>query len=116
MNDRKQEIEAIFHAAAELDSPEQREIYLNRACGGDAKLRSEVETLLRAVQRADEFFDDPALAGSPLSSSTILANEDAPARSVNLTECPGTIIGRYKLLQRIGARNRSPSASARRGA
>ena len=102
MNDRKQKIEAIFHAAAELDSPEQREIYLNRACGGDAEFRSEVETLLRAVQRADQFFDDPALAGSPLLTSTILANEAGSIASTNLTERPGTIIGRYKLLQKIG--------------
>ncbi len=101
MNDRKQKLEAIFHGAAELDSPEQREIYLARVCGDDAALRREAETLLRAVQRADQFFDGPEPTGQALSTTTKLSDAP-PESSSNLTEGPGTVIGRYKLLQKIG--------------
>jgi hypothetical protein len=71
MNDRKQKLEAIFHAAAELGSLAEREIYLNRACAGDTTLRRGVETLLRAVQRADQFFDEAALAAAPSRTTRV---------------------------------------------
>jgi eukaryotic-like serine/threonine-protein kinase len=99
MNDRKQQLEAIFHAAAEMSSPEQRESYLNDACGGDASLRGEVQTLLRAVERADRFFGDPGLGEMPVASTAPLDRASPP---INPNEAPGTLIGRYKLREKIG--------------
>ncbi len=47
-------IEEVFHAAAELPAAE-RAAFLERACGGDADLRREVETLLAHDNPGDPF-------------------------------------------------------------
>src|SRR5688572_24939545 len=79
----------IFEAAADL--PEShRSAYLDRACAGDALLRSRVEVLLNAMLDAGGFLDDPTSGGLPITIST------------RPTEGPGTRIGPYKLLQQIG--------------
>ena len=57
MGPSKQKLEAIFTAALELGSQEQRDIYLNRACEGDAAFREQIDALLRAVDNADRFFE-----------------------------------------------------------
>jgi len=69
-------------------SDEARAAYLAEACGEDASLRARVDAMLRSAEQASEYFDD--LEGSVVSQNARLA------------EGPGTIIGRYKLLQRIG--------------
>jgi hypothetical protein len=86
--------QTIFDTAQQITDPQARSAYLDAACAGEAPLRERVERLLRAGQRADEF-----LAGDPLGlgergCQTILT---AP-----LTEGPGTIVGNYKLLEKIG--------------
>ncbi len=48
----KKTIDATFLAVRELPSSE-RATYLDKACGGDAELRAEVEAMLRADARAD---------------------------------------------------------------
>ena len=84
------EIERIYHAALEKGSEPTRDAYLAEACGGNAALRSRVEALLRADERAGDFLEIPALDSNvTLDKST-------------LSEGPGTVIGRYKLLERIG--------------
>ena len=45
---RWREIEAVFEAALERP-PHQQAAFLDQACGGDAELRREVESLLRAA-------------------------------------------------------------------
>ena len=42
----------LFLKALELGSPEAQADFLDRACGGDAALRGEVESLLDASRRA----------------------------------------------------------------
>ena len=73
---------AISEAAVALDSPEQREAYLDRVCP-DPDLRAQVEALLQANANPDSLFDETL--------------DDLP-----VAERPGTEIGRYKLLQQIG--------------
>src|SRR6516165_69932 len=80
----------LFAAALEIDAPEERAAYLDRACGGDDAMRARVEALLRAHERAGNFLAAPSVAGS--------ATLDAPKP----LEGPGTVIGPYKLLQTIG--------------
>jgi len=82
--------EAIFAAALERTSPAERQAYLDEACGDDHALRARVETLLQAHAEAGDFLEAP-----PVSSGT---TQDAPP----LVEGPGTMVGRYKLLQQIG--------------
>jgi eukaryotic-like serine/threonine-protein kinase len=85
-----QQESAIFDAAMELP-PERRPAYLEEACGGDTALRRRVESLLQACDSQCLFLDSPArdvAAGQTVAFS--------------VSEKPGDIIGRYKLLEQIG--------------
>jgi serine/threonine protein kinase/tetratricopeptide (TPR) repeat protein len=82
------QIEEIFTAAlAESDSA-ARAHYLDDACGGDAELRAHVQALLAAHQEPGNFLPQPG-GGATL---------DFERQSERI----GEIIGRYKLLERIG--------------
>jgi serine/threonine protein kinase len=85
------DVEEIFSDALQRESPESRAAYLAEACNGDADLRRRVERLLAAQDRAGDFLDSPALGST-------VALEAGPA----LVESPGTVIGPYRLLERIG--------------
>jgi serine/threonine protein kinase/WD40 repeat protein len=81
----------IFFEALEIPTPEARAAYLQAACGGDVVLRRKVEELLK-----EHFSDDSLLAGSALEGER--ASEARPPAS----EAPAEMIGRYKLLEKIG--------------
>src|SRR5262245_50874109 len=83
---------AILNAALELP-PAQRAAYLDQACAGDAALRQQVESLLKADGQAEGFLD---------VLPPVLAFSQSELRAVSLTEKPGDKIDRYKLLQQIG--------------
>jgi serine/threonine protein kinase/tetratricopeptide (TPR) repeat protein len=94
--------EAIFFAALAKVDPAERAAYLKEACGTDAELRRQVDRLLAAHPQVGSFLqDDAAAQPSPLGVAERAvrggATVDAP-----VTECPGTVIGPYKLLQQIG--------------
>jgi serine/threonine protein kinase/Tfp pilus assembly protein PilF len=80
MTDHPSSERSLFLAAIELDSPEERAAYLDRAGAGDPRLRAAVEALLAAHDRLE--------SASPPSEP---AGERAGAR-----------VGPYKLLQQIG--------------
>jgi serine/threonine protein kinase len=86
------QVKAIFVEALELSGAE-RLAYLDRACAQDAKLRVEVEAYLSDEQQAGEFLTQPGLRRD--------ATRDA-LLDLGLREGPGTVIGRYKVLQLIG--------------
>jgi len=82
--------ETIFLRARELtDSGEQR-AYLDRECGRDPALRAEVQALLADADAAEAFFD------------ALDEPHQQPGAGQPLSEEPETVLGRYKLLQKIG--------------
>src|SRR5215831_15982097 len=83
-------LKALFSKAIELADPAERARYVEQACGDNAALRAEVESLLRALDKAGSFLEAPA--------ATPGQTVDQPA----LREGPGAVIGPYKLLQPIG--------------
>ena len=83
---------SLFLGALDQPTPDLRAAYLSGACVGDAKLRGQVEAMLAEHFAADSFMAGPAIA----------PDRTAPTPASLLTEGPGTRIGRYKLLQRIG--------------
>src|SRR5450759_2738351 len=89
----KQEQE-IFEQAMALPSRKARDGYLIRACGQNRDLRRRVDELLAAFNDAGEI-DFLKGGDRPQEAQTV----EADAR---LDEGPGTVIGRYKLLQQIG--------------
>src|SRR5262249_9948000 len=80
----------IFLAALDIDNPAERTAYVEGACGSDASLRAQVEDLLKAHGQPNGFMARPAPA--------LVETEDSPPAA----EAPGTVIGPYKLLERIG--------------
>jgi serine/threonine protein kinase len=59
-SDRWEQINRIYDAALGV-AEEERPAFLEQACGGDAELRREVESLLAYDQQAQQFIDRPAL-------------------------------------------------------
>src|SRR5215475_4618677 len=80
----------IFNVAREIASPAARAEYLRQACGTDSSLFERVQVLLRAYEGQASFLESPPVIG--VSQTT-----DQP-----VAETPGTVIGPYKLLERIG--------------
>lgn len=79
---------AVFNIARQIAAPETRRQYLDEACGEHPDLRARVEALLGVHDEQVSFLQSPAAA----LNTTIDA---AP-------EGPGTQMGAYKLLEKIG--------------
>jgi serine/threonine protein kinase/tetratricopeptide (TPR) repeat protein len=77
-------LEAASEALKIPEGPD-RAAYLDLACGDDAELRRQVESLLALHGRAGRFLEAPTLGP-----------EERPSES------PGAVIGPYKLLEEIG--------------
>src|SRR5262245_45638451 len=84
----------IFEQAVALPSPKAREGYLLGACGQDRELRRSVEELLAA-------FDDAGKLDF-LQSGDRAQEAEAVAGDARIDAGPGTVIGRYKLVEKIG--------------
>ena len=79
-------VRALFLEALDKTAGPERTAYLDQACGQDAQLHARIEALLQAHDEAGGFLQPP---GAGVETA-------APA------EAPGTVIDRYKLLERIG--------------
>ena len=86
------EANEIFADAVEVRDERARRDLVNARCGDNDELRRQVESLLSAPTPDDDYLSRP-IRGEELT----LAVDTAAER-----EAPGTIIGRYKLLQQIG--------------
>ena len=58
--------EDIFYSALEIKSPDERKAFLDRACQGDAALRSMVEKLLASQPEAEKFFQEGGVVRLPM--------------------------------------------------
>ena len=97
----KPQEETLFDAARNLTSPTARQAFLDQACADDPELRMKIEALLAAEQDAESFFNDVA-TGIVVPAAVSHAGLPATDVEIDISEIPGTHIGRYKLLQRIG--------------
>jgi serine/threonine protein kinase/tetratricopeptide (TPR) repeat protein len=86
--------QTIFDAARQISDAESLALYLEQACAGNVALRKRLEKLLQASRRADDFLAINPLALNEALRPTLLV--DPPS------EAPGTIIGNYKLLEKLG--------------
>src|SRR5262249_50424877 len=84
----------VFLAAAEVESPAERQLFLDQHCGDDAALRAQVESLLAASAKVGSFLNEPAAQALP--GSRVTADYEP------IAERPGTVIGPYKLMEQIG--------------
>src|SRR5262245_40147962 len=81
----------IFFEALEMATPEARAAYLQGACGRDVVLRRKVDELLKEHFSNDSLLSGPALDG-----------ERPGIVEFPVEEAPAQMIGRYKLLEKIG--------------
>lgn len=81
MNERE-----LFIEAQAIDDPQQREAFLESACGSNQSLRQRIDSLLAAANSTDG----------------LLSNIDSTLDREPIFEQPGDSIGPYKLLESIG--------------
>ncbi|MFQ5524706.1 MAG: protein kinase [Thermoanaerobaculia bacterium] len=90
-------IEPILERVLELE-PEARDGYLEEACGGDARLRREVDALLDADGEADHF-----LSGAAGDVAASFFQELDRTLEVEPSELPeGLEIGPYRVVRQLG--------------
>ncbi len=80
-------IESILVAALELESPAERQSYVQEACGGDLTLQRQVEELIENHLQAGGFLN--------------VEDESTPDPET-IPETVGSMVGNFKLLQKIG--------------
>jgi len=88
MNQESDDRDSIIYEALKRVDANERKAYLELACGTDTPLRADIESLLSAYE------DDTGCLKAPAE----LFKETIDTAS----ETPGTMIGRYKLLEKIG--------------
>jgi serine/threonine protein kinase/Tol biopolymer transport system component len=81
--------ETIYHEAVSKP-PKERKAYIKAVCGDDTELLARIEALLKAREVEDSFLEVPDL------------DPDITLDESPLVERPGTVIGRYKLLEQVG--------------
>jgi eukaryotic-like serine/threonine-protein kinase len=89
MNPADEREEVLFREALQRVAGAERGAFLDQACAGNPALRGRLDALLQAHESPDPFLE-PLAAAAPGGA--------APRPE----EGPGTVIGRYKLLQQIG--------------
>ncbi|MHC4536184.1 MAG: protein kinase domain-containing protein, partial [Planctomycetota bacterium] len=82
--------ESIFYAVLDIKSPDERTAYLEKVCGNNKDLLARIKALLEVHNTEYSFLE----AAAP---HLMITPEGEP-----LSEGPGTVIGRYKLLEKIG--------------
>ena len=90
MSELPANIKSIFADALEKQTPAERDAYLSMVCNGNTALKQRIEALLQAYEEADDVPNTPVVT------------LDLTQQEMLLTEGYGTVIGRYKLLERIG--------------
>ena len=88
MSKKQIDIESILIEALRRNNAEDRVAYLEATCGINTELRGEMDSLLHAYE------DEKSLLEAP---SDLLQEPVAP-----IAEAPGTVIDKYKLLEKIG--------------
>jgi serine/threonine protein kinase/tetratricopeptide (TPR) repeat protein len=88
--ERWRQINDLFQSTSDC-APEQRAVFLDGACRGDESLRREVESLVVAYERTENFIETPAFEAAP----ELLINESSDALI-------GQLIGHYRIESLIG--------------
>jgi hypothetical protein len=102
---KTQRAEEIFCDAQEMTDACERRRFVDRTCAGDPALRAAVEEMLASQSDADRFFRDtnPAVQHSA-DTLRRLVEESSAGLGLDPVpeEQPGTRIGPYRLLQKLG--------------
>jgi eukaryotic-like serine/threonine-protein kinase len=86
-----QKVREVFDAVLRKE-PEERQDFLNQACGDNQELLSEVRSLLSSLEGYEEFLEEPAIAH-------VASRIDTDKRAL----AAGTRIGHYEIIRRLGS-------------
>lgn len=93
---------SIFLDALEIESPGDRAAFIDVACQGNRELLASVAALLREHEREDNPLDKPIASGGRPQLDGMNETELLPSHAGQPYHTPGTVIGRYKLMEQIG--------------
>jgi len=82
--------EVLFREALKRASGPERDSFLNQVCAGDQPLYARLQALCQAHENPGPFLKPPV--APPTAATVVIPPEEGP----------GTVIGRYKMLERIG--------------
>ncbi|MCG3127782.1 MAG: Serine/threonine-protein kinase PknD [Phycisphaerae bacterium] len=100
---RESKAAEIFRRALDLAGEVERAAYLREVCREDAELLRAVQSLLSADAAAEgETRGAVGPVGGPATPEIAGGSNTLTAADGTTRETPGTLIGRYKLLERIG--------------
>src|SRR5215470_7486920 len=89
--ERYKQVGELYHQALAVER-QDRDAFLDHACGGDERLRREVESLLASDEGAASFLDSPAME----VAAKILTKEPPLTKT-------DTTVGHYRILSPLGA-------------
>jgi serine/threonine protein kinase len=89
--ERWQKIDRVLQSALELRR-EERAGFLEEACAGDTKLRSDVESFMVAHEQAGGFIETPAIE----ANAAVVARDQSASAA-------GEIIAHYGIIKQLGA-------------
>lgn len=92
--ERWQQIEDIFQTALDL-APAERDPYVTKACGGDADLKRQVETLLTQYYEAGDLLDETLSVHGDMHALAALINDEGDPML-------GRRIGAYRIEREVG--------------
>jgi serine/threonine protein kinase len=95
---RWDDVKKLFLQAIDLPAAEREEL-LDRTCGKDAELRSEVASLLASHENDQPFLQGPPIPGA--AHAIAVAVEEVEERRAEFE--PGRRIGQYEILESLGA-------------
>lgn len=95
--ERARRLEQLYHSALEHAAAE-RAAFLKSACGPDADLRQEVESLLAHDQEAGEFIEAPALE----MAAQLLAQQHNQSDHESDLVVAGQTVSHYRVLEKLG--------------
>src|SRR5215510_12764805 len=86
---RWQQVKEIFNSAIK-HRPDERDLFLAKACASDQQLRDEVESLIASHEKSGTFIDDPAYKGL----APLIFEEEPTLQS-------GALVGSYEIVSFI---------------
>ncbi len=95
--ERWSRVEQLFHSALKVEES-QRPAFLEDTCGGDEDLRREVELLLGADKKAENFLESPA---QEMVRQAGQANPRSQAAEED-SGLPGKTVSHYRILEKLG--------------
>jgi eukaryotic-like serine/threonine-protein kinase len=95
--ERARRLEELYHSALERAAAE-RAAFLGTACGDDAALRHEVESLLAHDPEAENFIEAPALE----MAAQLVAKQQSQLNDRAATVVVGQTVSHYRIVEKLG--------------